>query len=264
MERRGFNWQIWAALIVSAAGLFSFPLFFVRWPATRDVPWANFLLFGAAGVLLVSGLRRAIAPGRLRALRILVGAAVGIASATIFGFFLFARFVMAAALPASAHAPSPGQHAPAFTLPDEHGRNVSLSTLLTTPIPGSSGPRAPKGVLLVFYMYSGCRACNSEFHGLQQNLGRLADLGIRPVAISIDTPDVSRALSDEAHYTFTFLSDPGMTAIRQYDVADQDEGARPAEFLIDASGVVRWRYLTSNLYVRAGIGQILEAAKALP
>jgi len=88
--------------------------------------------------------------------------------------------------------------------------------------------------------------------------------GIRPVAISIDAPDISRKLSEEAGYTLTFLSDPAMDVIRRYDVAAQEMGARPAEFLVDASGVVRWRYLTDNVYARATSGQVIDAARTLP
>jgi hypothetical protein len=40
--------------------------------------------------------------------------------------------------------------------------------------------------------------------------------------------------------------------------------ARPAEFLIDPSGTIRWRMVTENNFVRAWPGQVLEAAKALP
>jgi peroxiredoxin len=87
-------------------------------------------------------------------------------------------------------------------------------------------------------------------------------LGVRPVVISIDPPDVSRALSREAGYTFTFLSDPRLSVIRAYDVADGD-AARPAEFLLDSTGVVRWRNLTMNMFVRARPQQMLEAIRSL-
>ncbi len=39
--------------------------------------------------------------------------------------------------------------------------------------------------------------------------------------------------------------------------------ARPAEFLVDHNGVVRWRNLTEDLKVRARPEQMLEAARAL-
>jgi peroxiredoxin len=117
-------------------------------------------------------------------------------------------------------------------------------------------------VFLVFSMYAGCRACNSEYRGIQQHLADFSALGVRPVVISVDPPDVSRTLSREAGYTFTFLSDPSLTVIRRYDVANGAH-ARPAEFLLDAKGVVRWRNLTSSMFVRARPGDMLEAARAM-
>jgi peroxiredoxin len=92
--------------------------------------------------------------------------------------------------------------------------------------------------------------------------------GIRPVAISVDSPEVSRDLREQAGYTFTFLSDPKAEAIRRYDLVHAGAGisgqdiARPAEFLLDSSGTVRWLNLTENYWVRARPEQILEAAKA--
>ena len=93
--------------------------------------------------------------------------------------------------------------------------------------------------------------------------------GIRPVAISVDTPEVSRDLCQKAGYTFAFLSDPKADVIRRYDLIHAGAGengqdiARPAEFLLDSSGAVRWINLTENYRVRARPEQILEAAKAL-
>jgi hypothetical protein len=39
--------------------------------------------------------------------------------------------------------------------------------------------------------------------------------------------------------------------------------ARPAEFLVDSSGIVRWVNLTENYWVRARPEQILEVANTL-
>lgn len=98
-----------------------------------------------------------------------------------------------------------------------------------------------------------------------------ADAGIRPVAISVDTPEINREMMLEAAgYTFTFLSDSQLEAIRRYDLVHAGQGengadvARPAEFLIDPSGTVRWRMVTENLFARARPEQVLEAAKTLP
>ena len=89
------------------------------------------------------------------------------------------------------------------------------------------------------------------------------------MAISVDSPEVSRDLSQKAGYTFPILSDPKLEAIGPYDLTHKGQGengqdvARPAEFLIDSSGTVRWRMLTENYWVRARPEQILEAANAL-
>lgn len=99
---------------------------------------------------------------------------------------------------------------------------------------------------------------------MQKSLSKFDDAGIRVAAISVDAPDVSRALCQQAGYTFPVLSDTTMEVIRGYDVAvEEEEIARPAEFLLDAEGVVRWRRLTDNYYVRARPEEVLEAAKGL-
>jgi peroxiredoxin len=260
MSTRGLNWPLWSGFFLSPIAFLSYPFVFERWPVTRDFPWVNLLLFGFTALLLIPGLRRAFAPGRLRWLRITSGLIATTVSVAIFANFAMSVFVHARHLPASAHAPRVGERAPDFTLPDESGALISLAALLS-PTPVSGAP-ASKGVLLVFSMYAGCRACNSEYRGIQQHLADFSAMGVRPVVISIDPPDVSRALSREAGYTFTFLSDRSLAVIHRYDVAN-DAVARPAEFLLDSTGIVRWRNLTNNMFVRARPEQMLEAIRTL-
>ena len=260
MSTRGLNWPLWSGFFLSPIAFLSYPFVFERWPVTRDFPWVNLLLFGLAALLLVTGLRRAFAPARMRSLRITSGLIATTLSIAIFANFAMSVFVHARHLPASAHAPRVGERAPDFTLPDESGALIPLAALLS-PTPVSGAP-ASKGVFLVFSMYAGCRACNSEYRGIQQHLADFSAMGVRPVVISIDPPDASRALSREAGYTFTFLSDPSLAVIRRYDVANGEE-ARPAEFLLDSTGIVRWRNLTNNMFVRARPEQMLEAVRTM-
>lgn len=97
----------------------------------------------------------------------------------------------------------------------------------------------------------------------------MEEAGIRPVAISVDTPEESSKLREQAGYTFTFLADPKADTIRRYDLLHAGAGinggdvSRPAEFLVDTSGIVRWINLTENYWVRARPEQIVEASKAL-
>ena len=105
--------------------------------------------------------------------------------------------------------------------------------------------------------------------GIEESLGELEQRGIRPVAISVDSPEESAALCKKAGYTYTFLSDPKGEVIRRYDLLHTGAGrdgrdiARPAEFLVDASGVVRWRNLTEDFRKRATPEDILKGAQFL-
>lgn len=141
-----FNWAVWAGFVLAIFALLSFPLLFVRFPITRDFPWANLILFAMAMVLLVIGVKRAFAPGRGRVSKI--GASVlATLGVVVLALFVFGVFVMARWLPASKAAPQVGQRVPEFNLTDQTGKQVSLADLLTAPING----KAPQGVLLVFY-----------------------------------------------------------------------------------------------------------------
>ena len=89
------------------------------------------------------------------------------------------------------------------------------------------------------------------------------------MAISVDPPEVSRDLCRKAGYTFTVLSDPSAEVIRRYHLlptgggADGHDIARPAEFLVDSSGMVRWVNFTEDVRVRARADEMLAAAKGL-
>jgi len=99
----------------------------------------------------------------------------------------------------------------------------------------------------------------------QQRLPELESRGIRVVAISVDPPDINRRQRQKLGYTYTFLSDPKAEVIRRYDLSHRGAGpkgtdiARPAEFLIDSSGIIRWVNLTENIAVRARPEEVLEA-----
>ena len=90
------------------------------------------------------------------------------------------------------------------------------------------------------------------------------------LAVSVDPPDASKKLKAEKGYSgITFLSDPKAEVIRRYDVLHpggghkEEEIARPAEFVIDPAGVVRWVNLTESILVRARPQQVLAAVDAM-
>ena len=148
MTLRRLNWPLWAGFVLTIAAFLTFFFVFVKFPVTRDFPWANLLIFAIALVFLFAGVRRGFASDRPHPTRSkIVTSIVTTVSLVILGLFVFTIFVVGRWLPASKGAPQVGQRAPDFTLPDTTGKQISLNELLTTPMNGS----APKGVLLVFY-----------------------------------------------------------------------------------------------------------------
>ena len=99
----------------------------------------------------------------------------------------------------------------------------------------------------------------SEFH----------NRGVEVVAISVDSPAESQKLCQSRGYGFPFLSDPNTEVIRRYGVVHAKAGedgkdiARPAEFLVDSTGMIRWVNLTDDIRVRARPEAVLEAINRL-
>lgn len=130
-----------AGFLVCLVGFFSYFFLFVRFPVTRDVPWASWLLFAAGLALLGAGIARAFRRPEIYRGRVL-GPVLGVLSVAVVGFFLFATLIASRQLPSASDAPKVGEKAPDFTLPDSQGRPVALHDLM--------GPQKP-WVVLIFY-----------------------------------------------------------------------------------------------------------------
>ena len=138
MKRR-WNWPIWVGFVVVVTGLFSYG-FFVRFPITRDFPWANLLLFGIGGAFLIVGLFRAF--GRPQVYRgKIFGSIFAVIVVLVVGFFSYEIFYVLRQVPASAGAPRVGQKAPDFILLDQNEKPVGLGDFLSN----------SKGAVLIFY-----------------------------------------------------------------------------------------------------------------
>jgi peroxiredoxin len=103
----------------------------------------------------------------------------------------------------------------------------------------------------------------------EEHLREFEARDVRVVAISVDPPEVSRELRRERGYTYTFLADTQGAAVRRYDLAHEGAGpggqviARPAEFLVDAGGTIRWVNLTGSVLARARPEQVLRVVDEL-
>jgi hypothetical protein len=140
MKRR-WNWVLWVGFLVVLLGLFSYE-FFVRFPITRDFPWANLLLFAIGGIFLGVGLFRAYRQPAIYRGKVFGPFLTGL-SVLVFALFAYALFYVVRQMPRSAGAPNVGDQAPDFTLTDQDGKPVGLHDLL--------GSADAKAALLIFY-----------------------------------------------------------------------------------------------------------------
>ncbi len=148
MEQRRRNWHLWAGFLLSILGVLSYFLVFARYPVTRDVPWVNFIILAGGLAFLISGLRRAFGNPQQYKGKI-VGPILTVLSFATVGFFCFLIFYATKQMPKAAGAPHVGQKAPEFILTDTNNKEVSLASLMSTPLANSAAP--PKGVFLIFY-----------------------------------------------------------------------------------------------------------------
>lgn len=86
--------------------------------------------------------------------------------------------------------------------------------------------------------------------------------------MTVDPVERNAELASSLGLGFRLAADPTLAAIDAYDLRHEDSGvdhpiARPATFVIDASGVVRWRDLTENFRQRPRPEAILAAVDAL-
>ena len=125
MKRR-HNILLWAGFVVVLLAVGTYLPIFAVYAATRDVPWVNYLLFAAGGVLLALGLRRAFWQPDIYRGKVL-GTILASLSFLLFAFFCAGIWYFSKAIPASETAVRVGQSAPDFTLANWDGKHVSLS-----------------------------------------------------------------------------------------------------------------------------------------
>ena len=111
-----------------------------------------------------------------------------------------------------------GSPAPDFTLRDQFGQDVTLSSF-----------RGSKAVALVFYPYAFSGVCTGEMTGVR--------------GVSCDPVYALRAFADSDGLNFPLLSDfwPHGEVTRAYAVFDEARGCPfRSSYVLDKEGVVRW------------------------
>jgi peroxiredoxin len=125
-----------------------------------------------------------------------------------------------------------GQEAPDFTLRDQHGQQVSLSSF-----------RGEKAVVVMFYPYAFSRVCTGELCAVRDSLPNFESDDVQVLAVSCDPLFSLRAFAEQDGLTFPLLSDfwPHGAVAAAYGVLDEERGcAARSTFIVDKQGVLRW------------------------
>jgi mycoredoxin-dependent peroxiredoxin len=125
-----------------------------------------------------------------------------------------------------------GGPAPDFTLRDQFGQDVTLSSY-----------RGRKAVAIFFYPFAFSGVCTGEMAGIRDRLAEFMTFDTEVLAISCDPVYSLRAFAEQDGLNFPLLSDfwPHGEVADAYDVFDPVKGcARRSSYVVDKDGAVRW------------------------
>jgi len=138
-----------------------------------------------------------------------------------------------------------GQPAPAFTLKDIQGADVSLAQF-----------KGKQPVLLVFYRGSWCPFCIDQLEDYRRVLPDLKTHNIQLIAISPDAVKKNQDIAERFKTGYLFLSDNDSAVIQRYGIARDKKLPHPTLVLIDADGSVVWFYTDSDYQERPSASQL--------
>lgn len=130
--------------------------------------------------------------------------------------------------------------APPFSLPDQKGRPHTLQAYL------ERGP-----VLLAFHRGTWCPNCRRKFSELAQHSPEYAARGLQVVTVVAQSSDVVKRYVEDQGLPFNILIDESRDVLRAYGVwhklgLDAWNIARPALFLIDRTGAIRYSFVSNS------------------
>ncbi|MFI7171300.1 thioredoxin-dependent thiol peroxidase [Rhodococcoides fascians] len=127
----------------------------------------------------------------------------------------------------------PGDTAPAFTLPDANGNDVSLADY------------AGKKVIVYFYPAASTPGCTKQACDFRDSLAELNGEGLEVIGISPDKPAKLAKFRDKEELTFPLLSDEEKTTLQAWGAFGEKknygkvyQGVIRSTFLVDEAGKI--------------------------
>ncbi len=134
-----------------------------------------------------------------------------------------------------------GDKAPAFTLFDSERKERSLSEFLG------------KKTVLAFYPGAFTGVCTKEMCTFRDAMAMMNSINAQVVGISVDSPFANKGFADVNKITYPLLSDFKREVSAQYTGIQKDfskipgyDTAKRSVFVLDATGTVRYAWITDN------------------
>jgi peroxiredoxin Q/BCP len=144
-----------------------------------------------------------------------------------------------------------GDHAPAFSLPDQDGEMVSSDAL------------AGRAYVLYFYPKDDTPGCTREACEFRDDFGKFERAGVRIIGVSPDKPESHVKFRKKYGLGFTLLADTEKELAQAFGVWKMKKnygreymGIERSTFFIDASGRIRkaWRGVKVDGHAKAVLG----------
>jgi peroxiredoxin Q/BCP len=146
--------------------------------------------------------------------------------------------------------PQVNEKAPQFSLPDSEGNTFSLAD------------QAGRKTLLVFYPGDNTPVCTKQLCDYRDGIEAFEGLGVDVVGISNDNAETHREFSQKHRLPFRLLTDADLEVAGQYDSKGL-MGMKRSIFLVDETGVIRYRHVESVPLFRRKREELLEVIESL-
>src|SRR5277367_1131418 len=150
---------------------------------------------------------------------------------------LFLSLSLAALFAFAADQPQPptaGSQAPAFSLPNQEGTQVSLDQF------------KGKWIVLYFYPKDFTSGCTIEAHNFQRDIDKYTQKNAVILGVSVDNVDSHKSFCTKEDLNFKLLADSNHTVVEKYGSVMEYNGmvlAARNTFLIDPTGTIKKVYL---------------------
>jgi peroxiredoxin len=122
--------------------------------------------------------------------------------------------------------------------------------------------RRKEPVVLVFYRSASCGLCRVQLAELERHLPSYRELGVRPVAVTLDSPETGREML-EGTPGFDIVSVDTAT-FESWGALDPESGVPlPLTYILDANGIIRFRYRGRNASDRVRDAELLTVLQTL-